>query len=92
MFSAILILPVASFPILLHSLMGPAAALSFGVLAGHLLQEIVHHRLHMATCPVNPWLLKRWREHAFHHQRDEHVAYGTLTGFWDAVLGTSVAR
>ena len=54
MFSAMLILPVASFPLLLHSLMGPAAALSFGVLAGHLLQEIVHHQLHMATRPVNP--------------------------------------
>ena len=92
MFSAMLILPVASFPILLHDLMGPAAALSLGVLVGHLLQEIVHHRLHMATRPVNPWLPERWRDHAFHHQRNEHVAYGTLTGFWDAVLGTSVAR
>jgi cyclopropane-fatty-acyl-phospholipid synthase len=61
-------------------------------LVGHLLQEIVHHRLHMAAHPVNPWLLERWREHAFHHHRDEYVGYGTLTGFWDGVLGTSTTR
>ena len=54
MFSATLVLPVASFPILLHDLTGSAAALSLGVLVGHLLQEIVHYRLHMATRPVNP--------------------------------------
>jgi len=87
-----LILPVVSFPILLQAFMGPAAAFSFGLLVGHLLQEIVHHRLHMATHPVNPWLLERWSEHAFHHHRNEHVGYGTLTGFWDGVLGTSIAR
>ena len=91
-FSAMLILPVVTLPILLHTRMSPAAAFSLGLLGGHLLQEIVHHRLHMATHPVNAWLLERWRAHAFHHQRNEHVAYGTLTGFWDAVLGTSVAR
>lgn len=92
LFSAMLILPVVSLPILLYTLNGPAAAFSLGLLVGHLLQEIVHHRLHMATHPINPWLLERWREHAFHHHRNEHVAYGTLTGFWDGVLGTSVAR
>jgi len=91
-FSGMLILPVVSLPILLHTLFGPAAAFSLGLLVGHLLQEIVHHRLHMATHPVNPWLLERWREHAFHHHRNEHVAYGTLTGLWDGVLGTSIAR
>jgi cyclopropane-fatty-acyl-phospholipid synthase len=91
-FSAMLILPVVSLPILLHAVMGPAAALSLGLLVGHLLQEIVHHRLHMATQPIKPWLLERWREHAFHHHRNEHVAYGTLTGLWDGVLGTPIAR
>jgi sterol desaturase/sphingolipid hydroxylase (fatty acid hydroxylase superfamily) len=91
-FSVILILPVASLPILLHALAGPAAAFSLGLLVGHLLQEFVHHRLHTATHPVSPWLFARWREHDYHHRRDEHVAYGTLTGFWDGVLGTSVAR
>jgi len=90
--SLMLILPVAGLPILLHTDTGPAAALSFGLLVGHLLQEIVHHRLHMATRPVGAWLSARWREHDFHHHRNEHVAYGTLTGFWDGVLKTSVAR
>ena len=92
MFSLMLILPVAGLPILLHNIMEPAAAFSLGLLVGHLLQEIVHHRLHVATHPVNPWLFARWREHDFHHHRDEHADYGTLTGFWDGVLQTSVAR
>ena len=91
-FSATLLLPVVTLPILLHAVMGPAAAFSFGLLVGHLLQEIVHHRLHMAAHPVNPWLLERWRVHSFHHNRNEHVGYGTLTGFWDGVLGTGIAR
>jgi cyclopropane-fatty-acyl-phospholipid synthase len=91
-FSLMLILPVAGLPILLHTAMGSAAAFSFGLLLGHLLQEIVHHRLHMATPPANPWLFARWCEHAFHHRRNEHVAYGTVSGFWDVVLGTRVKR
>jgi sterol desaturase/sphingolipid hydroxylase (fatty acid hydroxylase superfamily) len=43
---------------------------------------------------VAPDLTRRTgnREHDFHHHRNERVAYGTLTGFWDDVLETSVAR
>ena len=91
-FSLMLILPVASLPILLHAELGLAAAFSFGLLVGHLLQEIVHHRLHMATRPASAWLTARALEHDFHHHRNELVAYGTLTGLWDRVLGTSVVR
>ena len=92
MFSLMLILPVAFLPILLHTHMGLAAAFSGGLLVGHLLQEIVHHRLHMPTHPASPWLATRWRDHDLHHHHDEHVAYGTLTGFWDGVCRTSVVR
>ena len=53
-FSAMLILPVVSLPILLYTLNGPDAAFSLGLLVGHLLQEIVHHRLHMAQAPDQP--------------------------------------
>jgi cyclopropane-fatty-acyl-phospholipid synthase len=90
LFSLMLILPATGLPIVLHAAMGPSAAFSFGLLVGHLLQEIVHHRLHMATCPANPWLSTRWREHDFHHHRNDHVAYGTLSAFWDRVLKTSI--
>jgi dihydroceramide fatty acyl 2-hydroxylase len=92
LFSLMLILPVAGLPILLHTHRSLAAALSCGVLVGHLLQEVVHHRLHKATVPTSPWLSTRWREHDLHHHRNERVAYGTLTGFWDVVCKTSVAR
>jgi cyclopropane-fatty-acyl-phospholipid synthase len=91
-FSLMLILPVAGLPIVLRTAMGPAAAFSFGLLVGHLLQEIVHHRLHMASCPASSWLSARWRAHDFHHHRDEHVDFGTLGGFWDRVLQTSAVR
>lgn len=91
-FSLMLILPVAGLPLLLHDYMGPVAAFSFGLLLGHLLQEIVHHRLHKASRPVGTWLSARWHEHDFHHHRDEHLAYGTLTGFWDWVFKTGVGR
>jgi sterol desaturase/sphingolipid hydroxylase (fatty acid hydroxylase superfamily) len=91
-FSLMLVLPVAGLPIVLRTAMGPAAAFSFGLLVGHLLQEIVHHRLHMASCPASRWLSARWREHDFHHHRNEHVDFGTLSGFWDRVLQTSAVR
>lgn len=92
MFSLMPIVPVARLPILLHTHRGPAAALSFGPVVGHLLHEIVHHQLHMTTRPASPWLSARWRYQDFHHHRMQHVAYGTLTGFWDDVLETRIAR
>lgn len=92
MFSLMLILPVAGLPILVHSHMALAAAFSGGLLVGNLLQEIVHHRLHMAVDRARPWFSARWHEHDFHHHHDEHVAFGTLTGFWDGVCRTDVVR
>lgn len=92
LFSLVLILPVAGLPLLLHSHMGLVAAFSGGLLLGHLLQEIVHHRLHATKQPANPWLAARWREHGLHHHYDQRAAYGTLTGFWDGVFGTHVVR
>ncbi len=90
-FSLILLLPLVGLPPLLGSLTGPAAAWALGVLIGHLAQETVHNRLHRPTVPGQSWLARRWREHNFHHQNDETVAFGTLTAFWDRVFRTSVS-
>jgi dihydroceramide fatty acyl 2-hydroxylase len=91
-YSLMLLLPLAGLPLLLHTHVGAAAAFSLGQLVGYLLQEIVHHGLHKAARPVGAWLSSRWREHDFHHHRDEHLAYGTLTRFCDDVFRTSTDR
>ncbi len=87
-FSLALVLALAALPPLLPLGTGLAAALSCGLIVGHLLQEIVHHRLHGAACRPGSWLGVRQRDHDYHHQRDERAAYGTLTGFWDRVFCT----
>ncbi len=91
-FSLTLLVPLAGLPTLLGRLAGPAAVFSLGVLIGHLAQEIAHNRLHKSAVPGQSWLARRGREHDFHHQKDETVAFGTLTGFWDTVFNTSTKR
>jgi sterol desaturase/sphingolipid hydroxylase (fatty acid hydroxylase superfamily) len=87
-FSLILVLVLALAPSLLWAGGAHALAFSGGMLAGHVLQEAVHHRLHQA-CPAEGWLAARWRHHTFHHQDNETLAFGTLTGVWDRLLGTA---
>ena len=65
------------------------------LLAGEIVQEAVHERLHRGGEPGNVagegrgWLAVRRREHGFHHARDARRAFGTLSGFWDRLLGTA---
>jgi dihydroceramide fatty acyl 2-hydroxylase len=88
LFSLTLVLALAILPALLSADMGFAAPFSCGLILGHLLQEVVHHRLHKSLLPSGNWIKARWRHHDFHHHHDEHSNYGTLTGFWDGIFIT----
>ena len=66
-----------------------------GLLVGEIVQEAVHERLHRRyehgheAGKGRGWLAVRRREHGFHHAQDARRAFGTLSGFWDRVLGSA---
>ncbi len=93
-------IPLAfSVPLALVLLVAPAlllrnvafgASLSAGLLAGELVQELIHDRLHRGRS--GGWLGVRRAHHGFHHVQDAQRAFGTLSGFWDRLLGTAPPR
>lgn len=89
-FSVPLTLVMLLAPTLLLRNVAFGAALSVGLLAGEVVQEAVHERLHRVSEGGNGrgWLAGRRREHGFHHAQDARRAFGTLSGFWDRCLGT----
>ncbi|KAB2970239.1 sterol desaturase family protein [Zoogloea sp.] len=91
-FSLAFVFALLMLPFLLVTDTGAALALSGGLLLGHLVQESVHHRLHRAPRAGAGWLARRQCFHAFHHHDDDAMAFGTLTAFWDCLLGTAPTR
>lgn len=91
MFSGPLMLVMLLAPTLLLRNVAFGAALSIGLLAGEIVQEAVHERLHRVSegGKGRGWLAVRRREHGFHHAEDARRAFGTLSGFWDRCLGTA---
>lgn len=94
-FSVPLVLVMLIAPTLLLRNVALGAALAIGLLAGEIVQEAVHVRLHRggeggnASGSEEGWLAVRRREHGFHHAQDERLGFGTLSGFWDRWLGTA---
>lgn len=64
-----------------------ATAVMAGVIAGYLLYEAVHLRLHRLV-PGGPVLRALRRYHFYHHFADDRVCYGVTSPLWDVVLGT----
>lgn len=87
-FSLMLLLGLVLLPGLLIGDIAVGAAFSGGLILGHVLQEAVHHRLHQSVPRAGGWLARRQRQHLRHHNEDETLAFGTLTGVWDCVFGT----
>ena len=94
-FSVPLMLMMLLAPTLLLRNVALGAALAIGLLAGEIVQEAVHERLHRRyehgheAGKGRGWLAVRRREHGFHHAQDARRAFGTLSGFWDRLLGTA---
>lgn len=89
LFSVALVLVLVAVPLALAP--GRAgAALALGLLLGHIAQESVHARLHGPPAAAGSWLEQRRLAHQFHHERDDTVAFGTLSGLWDSVFGSSI--
>ena len=97
-FSVPLALVMLMAPTLLLRNVALGAALAIGLLAGEIIQEVVHERLHRGSAGGDlsdkgrGWLAVRRREHGFHHTQDARRAFGTLSGFWDRFLGTAPPR
>ena len=94
-FSVPLVLMMLMAPTLLLRNVALGAALAIGLLLGEIVQEVVHERLHRRdehgheAGEGRGWLAVRRREHGFHHAQDARRAFGTLSGFWDRLLGTA---
>ncbi len=83
---------------------GPAAALSFGLLSGYLGYGLIHHAIHSPMPSHTPrlvrrWLLRRRLWHGLHHRRMHETPgsppsstmegyYGVSNAFWDRVFRT----
>lgn len=85
-FSVPMVLVLLVAPTLLLRNVAFGAAVSLGLLAGEVLQEAVHERLHRGAAGV---LEGQRRHHDFHHADDARRAYGTLTDFWDRRFHTA---
>ena len=94
-FSVPLMLMMLLAPTLLLRNVALGAALAIGLLVGEIVQQAVHERLHRRyehgheAGKGRGWLAVRRREHGFHHAQDARRAFGTLSGFWDRLLGTA---
>ncbi|ENO89949.1 sterol desaturase family protein [Thauera linaloolentis] len=89
-FSLALVLVMLGLPLAVLGVLGMdglAAPFSVGLLLGDVLQESVHQRLHAQEVSGH-WLSHLREHHGGHHFRDESLAFGTLTDFWDRCFGT----
>lgn len=85
-FSVPMVLVLLVAPALLLRNVAFGAAVSLGLLAGEMLQEAVHERLHRGAAGL---LDGHRKHHDYHHLEDAQRAYGTLTGFWDRRFHTA---
>lgn len=88
LFTLPLLAALTGLPLLLLGGSVSAAPLVFGLVLGHVLQENAHDRLHRGPGKPGSWVERRRLAHRFHHLDDDSVEFGTLSGFWDRVLGT----
>ncbi|MDX2250411.1 MAG: sterol desaturase family protein [Bacteroidia bacterium] len=58
-----------------------------GVVSGYATYLVIHYSVHIFRPPRN-FLRKLWTNHAVHHFRDQEVAFGVTSPFWDFVFRT----
>ncbi len=93
LFSLPLLVALVGLPVGLLADLRLALPLSGGLLLGHLLQEIVHHRLHQPLAPAaGAWWRRCWQQHQRHHHGHEEANFGTLSAGWDRLFGTGAGR
>lgn len=57
------------------------------IIAGYLLYEAVHLRIH-GNDAGGPWLTALRRRHYYHHFADDRYCYGVTSPVWDRVFGS----
>lgn len=82
-------LPTAAVLTLLLVSFGWASGVVFycGLLAGFVMYEVVHYRIHFAFA-LTPWEARLRSHHLVHHLRRPQMCLGVTTSFWDRVFGT----
>ena len=58
-----------------------------GFLTGYATYLWIHFAVHVYR-PPNNFLKSLWVLHGIHHYKDDHVAYGVSSHFWDILFGT----
>ena len=89
-YDVLLVTALVSIPAILVPNGAFAGGIVIGLLVGHAAQDAMHHRLHRGAGACGSWLVRRRRDHEFHHGIDEGRAFGTLTSLWDKIFGTHV--
>ena len=73
---------------LIHLVMGDAALAFFGgFLMGYAGYLLVHYSVHIFNAPKNAFKVL-WVNHAVHHYKDPHRAFGVSSPLWDHIFGT----
>jgi dihydroceramide fatty acyl 2-hydroxylase len=85
-------IPTAIVLIVLSIIFGtaPGMIFLFGIVAGFVVYEFVHYRIHFATpsCAVEKRLRAR---HLAHHVKEPDAIFGVTTRIWDVVFGSEPA-
>ena len=59
------------------------------MLAGFILYEAMHYRVHFRT-PSNPFEAKLRARHMIHHYRNSNRCFGVTSALWDITFGTEL--
>ena len=89
-FSASLIVVLVFLPAMAVGGVWQGCALTLGVVSGYLLYAVTHHAMHHWRSE-SAWMARRKRSHALHHHAAHRGGYGVTSGFWDRLLGSTVA-
>jgi sterol desaturase/sphingolipid hydroxylase (fatty acid hydroxylase superfamily) len=84
-------IPIAVIWIAGLAIFGFAAGMIFftGIVAGFILYEVLHYRIHFSnpSGAVEAYLRSR---HLVHHQRNPNACFGVTSEMWDLIFGTEL--
>ena len=91
--------PIVSIPLgavfaaVFYLVLGSPSWLGFtaGFMAGYLLYDVVHYRIHQRRPRTRVGRLLR-EQHMRHHFQDGSRGFGVTAPYWDRVFGTALAR
>jgi len=85
-------IPVTLFTLAAITIFGNSAGIYtfYGIVAGFILYEVIHYRIHFAH-PSNRFEQRLRARHLAHHLRAPDAIFGVTTALWDHAFGTEPA-